>query len=119
MSKERRRLYITDYEDGEYIVPFVANNSLAAKYMAMGHEHFEFCDNQFINIRVNWRKDIDASNYPLGELNWREALKLGVYSWYGEAKCEKCGNTADLFWAENMAICEDCDSELKNLTKTL
>lgn len=84
------RAYLINGDDDDYgCVVFVAETAQDAKRLAVGHDVLANCE--YIDIRVNWCKDVDVSGLPEGEIDIFEGLKRGAYEYVYGVPCPKCG----------------------------
>lgn len=86
-KEKKKRLYIASLECWESILWIVAYSYKEARKEAFRQsEYIDWNDLtwwEFVeNLRVKWRKDIDATNLPIWELETLKGIELWVYSGY-------------------------------------
>lgn len=89
-------------------VSVIAHNIIEARRMARSTDFIMNSLDEFIDLRVNWQKDIkeeQIKDLQYGEVEMIEGLKLGIYGWC-EEYCKKCRHDQRIDQDEH--ICDKC-----------
>ncbi len=109
------RAYYVNTEWSEGGVAYVADTAQEAKSLAFGHECFE--NDEWIDLRVKWKRGVDVSGLPKGEVEQIVGLQRGFYMWiYGEP-CPVCDEGGDegnpLVYDSGIMRCQECEEKFK------
>jgi len=105
---ERMRAYSLRACCGDGHVVYVADTAREAKVLGFGNDNLYEYD--WIDIRVNWRRDVDVTGLPKGEIDLMEGLKRGAYSYIFGIPCPMCGKDT---WDNHIFIghCDYCGGD--------
>lgn len=104
-----KRAYFVQEIDAEYGLAVVAESSKEAKKIAYGNDWLE--DVEWIDMRVKWKKEVDASKFEIGIMDLHLALKLGVYSHVDYSDCPKCKAKDVNLYYDNGFFCSKCEDD--------
>jgi len=109
-----KRGYIVSGTDAAWGVAVVATTAKEAKKISVAAG--EFLDDEWINIKSHWERDVDVNGLHIGVLrDLRKGLFRGFYN-YIESKCDNCGVESQVEAYNNKALCFDCmEKEYENV----
>ena len=105
----KKKCYFVQRVDDILGYAVVVKDSKEAKKLALSI----IDDADFIDIRVNWKRNVDVQSYPLGYVfegveRLIEGLRIGAYSFLDEIPCPKCGIESYLETYNGEVLCEMC-----------
>lgn len=113
---KKLRCYSFDY-GADYNFSIIANNLKEAKKIGIDHIVSSYgltlgVDIEFIDIRVQWRPEVDAkqcNSYGFGVVeDWEKALELDIY-YTVYTECSKCSDETSIQkWDNGLICCEEC-----------
>lgn len=107
------RCYIvtTDMSDDGMILAIVGKSIMQVRNDVYRGKYFLEWD-EFISIHIKWKKSVDVSDLPLGEMDLKEGLLRGAYGYLLEFPCERCKRLFDPcddnISNDRKILCEDC-----------
>ena len=102
-----KRGYFVYPEDEFWGVGVVAPSAKDAKKLAFTSG--ELPDVDWIDIRVQWKRDSDVSNQPIGVIHDPTlALLAGVLDYLEDCTCDDCGEETLLKAYNGKALCDEC-----------
>ena len=113
-----RAYYVTtEYSEGG--VGIIADSAKEAKAIAFGHECFGD-DAEWIDLRVKWKRNVNVTGLPKGEIDLMEGLLRGLYGYiYGAGSCPVCEDGCDygnpLVYDSGIVRCQACEEKAEIL----
>ena len=113
----KKKLYIgSNTCCDEEIIGIVAYSSKEALNFCRDFEGFSFCDSPFLNARVKWDKTVKVDDLPVGEVDYYEGVKKGIYAYVYGVECDVCKEYAEegnkAHFVNNKVMCEECESKI-------
>ena len=107
--KDRKRCYMAWMTGCEWCVIYIVHSFKEAKKWAVA-EFYGECE--FIDVRVKWLKHVDVSDLPYGDMDCKEGLKRGAYTWILD-DCPVCGSVTRLERSDvdGEIRCEACEEK--------
>lgn len=109
MRERTNRVYVADFE--EWGVICIAPSLKRAKEILWQDADIrEYCEDRYIELRVSWRKDVEAGTFPEGIPDTIEALKAGFYTCINEDTCPECEYLGTIIYDAELGLvaCENC-----------
>ncbi len=107
--------YFVSIED-DYGIGVVAESSKEAKKIGYNYSQGEGWDWEYIDVRVNWKKDAIVKDLPIGAIEEAiEGLKRNIYGYVDEEQCPICGNDNYLTKEGDVVGCSDCIDKLEEV----
>jgi hypothetical protein len=111
-----KRAYFVCEKDADFGIAVIANSAKEAKKIGMRHD---CCmDADFIDIRVTWKKNVDASKLPIGCIEGIEGLELGIYGYMEGEECPRCGHDGFITNVNGEVMCGDCEDKQNDANAT-
>lgn len=100
------RAYFVTAEGNDFGIGIIAETAKEAKNLAFGSD--VLYENEFIDLRVKWKRNVNAGGLPKGEVNLYEGLKRGIYD-FGIGDCPTCEKDAEsITFEDGVFSCESC-----------
>lgn len=114
---KRKRAYFVHPEGEGMGLGIIANSSKEAKKLAQYNDFFS--DTEFIDIRVEWKKEIPSEklkDLEVGEVEIRKGFELGLFDFSEDDKCDICLKDKTVYRHEKtdrsiVVMCNDCEDK--------
>lgn len=106
----KRGYLVYEYEGDDGCLGCVAETAHHAKKMCWGDTFFN--NDSWINMHVEWRKEANVDNLPIGKVDLVDGLKCGIFDYIeGDVRCPMCGDFNRLYYENEMIGCRECLDE--------
>ena len=108
-----RAYYVRDMYVDEGGVGIVADTAQEAKTLAFGHDELQ--EAEWIDLRVKWKKNVNTTGLPKGEIDLLEGLLRGLYGCVYGLLCPVCKEYGDLgnpiVFDSGIMRCQECEEK--------